>query len=36
MGWMIGISSPDRGWEFFCSPPHPDRLWVPPRLISNG
>jgi hypothetical protein len=24
---MIGGSSPARGWEFFFSPPPPDRLW---------
>jgi hypothetical protein len=23
-------------WEFFSSPPHPDRPWVPPFLLSNG
>jgi len=33
-GWMIGSSSPDRGWEFI-SPPCPDRLWCPPTLLSN-
>jgi hypothetical protein len=33
-GWMIGCSSPGRGWEFF-SPPLPDRLWSPPSLLSN-
>jgi hypothetical protein len=26
-GWTIGGSSPGRGWEFFCVPPRPDRLW---------
>jgi hypothetical protein len=36
MGWMIGGSSPGRGWEFFSSPPRPDRLWAPPSLLSNG
>jgi hypothetical protein len=25
-----------RGWEFFSSPPCPDRLWGPPSLLSNG
>jgi hypothetical protein len=25
-------SSPGRGWEFFSSPPRPDRLWGPPSL----
>jgi hypothetical protein len=24
--WIVGGSSPDRGWEFFSSPPCPDRL----------
>jgi hypothetical protein len=24
--WMIGGSSPDRGWELFSPPPCPDRL----------
>jgi hypothetical protein len=32
---MIGGSSPGRGWEFFSSPPRPDRLWDPPSLLSN-
>jgi len=27
--WMIG-------WEFFSSPPRPDRLWGPPSILSNG
>jgi hypothetical protein len=31
-----GGSSPGRGWEFFSSPPRPDRLWDPPSLLSNG
>jgi hypothetical protein len=35
-GWMIGGSSPGRGWEFFSSPPRPDRSGGPPRLLSNG
>jgi hypothetical protein len=34
--WMIGGSSPGRGWEFLFSPPLPDRLWDPPSLLSNG
>jgi hypothetical protein len=33
-GWSGG-SSPGRGWEFFSSPPRPDRLWSPPSLLSN-
>jgi hypothetical protein len=24
------------GWEFFSSPPPPERLWGPPSLLSNG
>jgi hypothetical protein len=24
------------GWEFFSSPPRPERLWSPPSLLSNG
>jgi hypothetical protein len=35
-GWMIGGSRPGRGWEFFSSPPHPDRLWGSPSLLPNG
>jgi hypothetical protein len=23
-------------WEFFSSPPRPERLWGPPNLLSNG
>jgi hypothetical protein len=34
--WMIGVSSPGRGWKFFSSPPHPDRLCGPPSLLSRG
>jgi hypothetical protein len=25
-----------RGLGIFCSPRRPDRLWVPPSLLSNG
>jgi len=32
---MIGCSSLGRGWEFFFSQPRPDRLWVPPSLLSD-
>jgi len=35
MGYMIGSSSPGKGWEF-SSPPPPDGLWDPPNLLSNG
>jgi hypothetical protein len=34
--WMIEGSSLGRGWEYFSSPPHRDRLWGPPSLLSNG
>jgi hypothetical protein len=33
---MIGGSSPGGDWEFFSSPPRPDRCWGPPSLLSNG
>jgi hypothetical protein len=33
---MIGGLSPGRFWEFFSSPPRPDRLWGPPSLLFNG
>jgi hypothetical protein len=33
---MNGGSSPDRGWEFFSSPPRPDRIWISPNLLSSG
>jgi len=29
-------SIPCGGWEFFSSPPRPDRLSDPPSLLSNG
>jgi hypothetical protein len=29
-------SSPGRGWEFFSSPPRPDRLWGLPSLLHTG
>jgi hypothetical protein len=35
-GWMIGGSNAGMGWEFLSSPPHPDRLWGPPSLLTNG
>jgi hypothetical protein len=35
-GWMIVGLCPGRGWEFFSSPPSPDRFWGPPTLLSNG
>jgi hypothetical protein len=35
-GRMIGGSSPGKGWEFFSSPPRPDRLWSPRGLVSIG
>jgi len=33
--WMIGGSSPDRGWEFVSSPPRPEWLWGPPSSLFN-
>jgi hypothetical protein len=33
---MIGGSSPGRGWQFFSTPPCPNWLWNPSRLLSNG
>jgi hypothetical protein len=35
-GWMIGGSSPGRGWEFFSLPPRPDRLWGHPDTYPIG
>jgi hypothetical protein len=35
-GWMIGGSIPSRSWEFFSSPPRPERLWGPHRNLCNG
>jgi hypothetical protein len=35
MGWMIGGSSPGRGWGFF-STPRPDRLWAHPASHPIG
>jgi hypothetical protein len=29
-------SIPGGGWEFFSSPPRPERLWDPLSLLSNG
>jgi hypothetical protein len=29
-------SIPGRGKRFYSSPLHPDRLWFPPILLSNG
>jgi hypothetical protein len=29
-------SGPGRDFEFFSSPPCPDRFWSPPSLMSNG
>jgi len=33
---MIGSSIYDGGWEFFSSPPLPDRLWGPLSLLPKG
>jgi hypothetical protein len=30
------VRFPAGGWEFFSSPPPPERLWGPPSLLSNG
>jgi hypothetical protein len=30
------VRLPAGGWEFFSSPPCPERLWGPPSLLSNG
>jgi hypothetical protein len=35
-GWMIGGSSPGRGWENFSLPPRPELLWDPSILLPNG
>jgi hypothetical protein len=35
-GIAIGGSSRGRSWEFFSSPPRPDRFCGPPSLLSNG
>jgi hypothetical protein len=34
MSWMVGGSSPGRGWKFL-SPPCPDRLWGYPVGIRG-
>jgi len=33
---MISGLSPNRGWEFFSSPPHPGWRWGPPSLLSSA
>jgi hypothetical protein len=37
-GWTFGVLGLISGgdWEFFSSPPRPERLWGPPSLLSNG
>jgi hypothetical protein len=30
------VRFPAGGWEFFSSPPRPERLWGPSSLLSNG
>jgi len=35
-GWMIEDSSPGKGWEFFSSPPCPERNCGPHSLLSKG
>jgi len=32
---VIGASIPGGGWEFFSSPPCPERLWGPSNLLFN-
>jgi len=34
--WATGGPSPGRVWEFFSSPPRPDRPRDPPSLLSNA
>jgi hypothetical protein len=29
-------SNPGGGWEFFSSPPRPDRFWGPPSILYKG
>jgi len=36
VGWMMEGSSPGRGWEFFSSPPHLNRLWSSLSFLYNG
>jgi hypothetical protein len=33
---MVVVRFPTGGWEFFSSPPRPERLWAPPSLLPNG
>jgi hypothetical protein len=33
---VIFIWRPGKSWEFFPSPPRPDRLWSPPSFLSSG
>jgi len=34
---MIGVGSiPGGDWEFFSSPPRPEKLWGPASLLCNG
>jgi hypothetical protein len=34
--YIFNDSIPGGRWEFFCSPPRPERLWGPPSLLPNG
>jgi hypothetical protein len=36
MGYGLDDTIPGGGWEILSSPPHPERLWGPPSLLSNG
>jgi hypothetical protein len=33
---FVGTKLVYLGWEFFSSPPFPERLWGPSSLLSNG
>jgi hypothetical protein len=35
-GCLTPCSIPGGDWEFFSSPPRPERPWGPPSLLSNG
>jgi len=35
-GWIIWGSSLGRGWECSFPPPHSDRFWGPPSLLSDS
>jgi len=33
---MSSVYEDGGSWEFFSSPPRPERLWGPPSLLSSG